>query len=91
MIEEFMLTTLDNPFNPFTDYDEWYNYDTAMGYNTCAYLARIAKTSNELSESDEALAIDEAMNEIVSYNLLGNYIKVKRDFIPRTIDTEKMQ
>jgi len=84
VIEEFMLTTLDNPFNPFTDYDEWYRYDVDKGYNTSAYLARIAKISNDLSEEDEAIAIDLAMDEITKMNLLGNYIKITKDFVPRT-------
>lgn len=84
MIEEFMLTTLDNPFNPFTDYDEWYRYDVDKGYNTASYLARIAKISNDLSEEDEAIAIDLAMDEITKMNLLGNYIKITKDFVPRT-------
>jgi len=82
---EFMLTTIDNPFNPFTHYDEWYNYDETKGYHTCAYLARVTKSSDELSEIDEALAIDIAMNEIVSFNLLGNYLKVKESYVPRVV------
>jgi hypothetical protein len=85
----YMLTTIDNPFNPFTQYNEWYNYDETKGYHTCAYLARIVKASDELSDADQALAIDQAMNEIVSLNLLGNYIKVSESYIPRVVDTEK--
>lgn len=82
MDTEYMLTTLDNPYNPFTQFDEWLSYDTSRGYNTCAYLARVTKASNELSDFDEALAIDQAMDEIVNLNLSGNYIKVREDFIP---------
>jgi hypothetical protein len=82
--EEFMLTTLDNPYNPFTQYDDWYSYDTTKGYNTCAYLARVAKSS----ELDEDQAIDQAMNEIVDHNILGNYIKVDKHFEIRTINTK---
>lgn len=78
LTEEVMLTTLDNPFNPFTQYEEWLEFDTSKGYNTCNYLARIAKTSDELSEEDESLAIIQAMDEILSFNLTGNYIKVTR-------------
>ena len=89
MIDEFMLTTLDNPYNPFTNYDEWFNFDTTKGYNTCGYLARITNASNELSPSDEAIAIDKAMDEIVEMNVFGNYIKVKKDFVPRASDIEK--
>jgi len=82
----FMLTTLDNPFNPFTHYDDWYSYDVSKGYNTCSYLARITKSSDELSEEDEALAIDYAMNEIINLNLSGNYLKVSEDYVPRTME-----
>lgn len=83
MSNEYMLTTLDNPFNPFTQFDEWFNYDVSKGYNTCAYLARVTKSSDELSDEDQALAIDQAMNEIVGLNLSGLHIKIKEDYIPR--------
>lgn len=71
-----MLTTIDNPYNPFTHYDEWYVWDEAAGYHTTAYLARITKTSFELSEADQDLAIEYAIDEIVQLNVLGVYRKV---------------
>lgn len=74
-----MVTTKDNPYDPFTQFDQWYAYDTLQGYNTCAYLARIAKTSPELSPIDQAIAVEEAVDEIVEMNLLGNYKKLVRD------------
>lgn len=73
---DVMLTTADNPHNPFTHFDEWRSYDEGMGYYTCEYLARIAKTSIELSEPDENLAIRQAIDEIVKLNVLGIYKKV---------------
>ena len=76
-----MVTTKDNPYDPFTQFDQWYAYDTLQGYNTCAYLARIAKTSPDLSPLDQAIAIEEAVDEIVEMNLLGNYKKVVLDTI----------
>jgi hypothetical protein len=78
-INNSMLTTLDNPYNPFTQFDDWYAYDVEKGYYTCNYLARIAKTSDDLSEEDEALAIEQAIDEIVSMNIIGLYIKVNKD------------
>jgi hypothetical protein len=79
-----MLTTTDNPFNPFTHYDEWYSYDINKGYNTCAYLARVTKTSEELSDADQEVAINNAMKEIVDLNVTGNYIIVtEKNFINR--------
>lgn len=86
---EFMLTTIDNPFNPFTHYAEWYNYDESNGYHTCAYLARIVKHSDELSDADENIAISDAIEEIVKLNINGVYIKVTEDYVPRTQTLQK--
>jgi hypothetical protein len=71
-----MLTTIDNPFDPFTQFERWQQFDEAQGYFTCSYLARIVKTSIELSEADEALAVEQAIDEIIDLNLLGIYKKV---------------
>ena len=76
---EYMLTTKDNPFDPFTEWNEWYAYDLRLGHGTAAYLARVVRTSDELSEVDQYTAIDDAMDEIVSENLNGMFIKVSRD------------
>ena len=73
-----MLTTIDNPFNPFTDYDRWDAYDRDMGYDTSSFLARIAITSSELSEADQDVALENAIDEIVRENVLGLYTKVSQ-------------
>lgn len=78
---EYMLTTVDNPFDPFTRFDEWLEYDIGMGYNTASFLARIAKVSSDLSEPDQALAIQDAIDEIVEENVSGMWRKVSRDSI----------
>ena len=74
-----MLTTTDNPYDPFTQFVELYTYDMVKGYATCSYVARITKTSEELSEADNELAIEQAIDEILEFNLLGIYKKVYKD------------
>ena len=76
---EYMLTTIDNPFDPFTMFDEWMSYDMRMGYNTAAFLDRIAIVSNDLPEPDQRLAIQNAIDEIVTENVSGMWIKVSRN------------
>ena len=78
---EYMLTTVDNPFDPFTRFDEWYEYDIAMGYNTSSFLDRIAVVSDEMSEPDQALAIQNAIEEIVQENVSGMWRKVSRNSV----------
>lgn len=71
-----MLSTIDNPFNPFEDFDSWFLFDVEKGYNSCAYLARIARTSNEFTEEEEAEEIERAIDEIIKYDFMNLYIKV---------------
>lgn len=78
MDEESMLTTIDNPYNPFTQFDEWYAFDFQKGYHTPEYLARIAVVSDGLSPADQSLSIENAINEIVFYNFSGKHCRVTR-------------
>lgn len=80
-----MITTIDNPFNPFTQWTEWYAFDEQKGYHTCSYLARVTRSSYELSEQDQAQAVEDAIDEIIKVNGLGFYKKVTEndDFFKR--------
>ena len=77
-VKDFMLTTNDNPFNPFVQFDEWFAFDTQMGYHTCALLARVLWTSDELSEADQAYNGEMAMSRIVEFDPLNIYRKIDR-------------
>ena len=71
-----LLTTIDNPFNPHHDWDAWYQWDEGHGYHTCGLLARLTHTSDELSESDQDIAIDYAMAEVLDLNPFGVHKKI---------------
>jgi hypothetical protein len=79
-MKKAMLTTIDNPHSPFDDFPGWYAYDISSGYYTTSFLARIAQVSDQLSDADYDLAIEKAIDEIVSENVLGIYIKVEKEF-----------
>lgn len=76
---ETMLTTVDNPWSPFTNFDEWDTWDRAHGYYTLGLLARVARSSDELSQADQDTITDQAIDEIVRENVCGMYIKVTPD------------
>lgn len=71
------LTTIDNPFDPRTQFNEWLLFDKEKGYNTCEYLARIARTSDQLSEEENDLEVERAIDEIIKYDFLNIYKKLK--------------
>lgn len=75
---DFYITTIDNPYNPFEDFKAWFFFDVMKGYNTCGYLARIARTSDELSDVENDEEIERAIDEIIKYDVLNIYKKVYR-------------
>lgn len=74
---KFMLTTIDNPFDPFTQFEDWLAFDEDQGYNTCGHLASAALTSNDLSDEDQDEAIDSAVEQVARINVLGVFKKVQ--------------
>ncbi|MCM1524240.1 MAG: hypothetical protein NC120_07245 [Ruminococcus sp.] len=77
-MEECSITTFDNPYDPFTNFTQWFLYDTEKGYNTCAYLGRIARTSDSFSDRENNEEIERAIDEIIKYDAANIYKKVKR-------------
>ena len=78
MASKCMLTTFDNPYNPFDEFTSWFMFDEEKGYHSCAYLGRIAKTSEQLSDEENAQEIERAIDEIIKYDFQIIYKKVKQ-------------
>ena len=74
-----MLTTKDNPYDPFTQYDDWLSYDEQAGYYTNEYLARIANTTPTMTEGEVGSAINSAIEEIIRIDPLGLYVKATKN------------
>lgn len=72
------LTTVDNPFDPIDDFDNWYAFDLLQGHDSCGLLARVTKTSDTLSDKEYELEVERAIDEIIKYDLEKKFVKVKR-------------
>ena len=70
------LTTIDNPFNPFTEYEKWFGFEVEHGYNTAAYVARVAHTSDLMSDYEEDEEIEKAIDDAIRLDPFGIYKKV---------------
>lgn len=80
MEHECMLTTFDNPFDPFEQFVSWFLFDTEKGYNTCSYVGRIANISDDMTDQEKAIENERAIDEIIKYDFMNRYKKVTKTF-----------
>lgn len=76
MDTEVMLTTFDNPYDPFDDFLSWFLFDIEQGYNTCGLLGRIARYSEDFSVTEEKEDMERAIDQIIDNDFLNIYKKV---------------
>lgn len=73
------LTTIDNPYDPFEQFTQWFLFDEEKGYHSTSYLGRVARTSDQLSEAENDKEIERAIDDIIRYDIAGIYKKVKEN------------
>lgn len=76
---QYALSTIDNPFNPFDDFNSWFLFDIEKGYNSCGYLARIANLNPSQTEKESNEEIERAIDEIIQFDFRNIYKKVKQE------------
>lgn len=76
---DFMLSLVSNPYDPFTEYNLWKKFDSHEGFDTDGLLARVLSTSDALSEPDQDLAVEQAIESILTNpSFAGLYEKRER-------------
>ena len=81
-----MLTTFDNPFDPFEQFTSWLLFDKEKGYNSSERLMRIANISDDMTQKEVDEEIERAIDEIIKYDFMNIYVKVKKEL--KQTDTE---
>lgn len=81
MAKAVMITTTDNPYDPFTQWEQWLMFDTNQGYNTCARLARVTTISEQLSDEENFDSVENGINELIKFgsiNKKGEIVEFKK-------------
>jgi hypothetical protein len=78
-MRQVAITTVDNPYDPFDQFKEWYTWDMNANYHTPSLLARLVDSSYELSEADQLVALENAIDEMLQENVTGMYRKLVKD------------
>lgn len=78
MVNDCKLTTIDNPYDPFEQFDSWLMFDMEKGYNSCERLARVAQLTNDMTQKEIDEEIERAIDQIIKYDILNIYQKAVR-------------
>ena len=78
MAVEYMLTTNDNPYDPFEQFPQWLLFDKEKGYDSCERLMRLANLNPEMSQKEIDDEVDRAMNKLIELDFTNTYKRVKR-------------
>lgn len=78
MDNDYLLTTIDNPYDPFEQSSQWLLFDKEQGYNTLDYLGRVINLSPEMTQKEENEAYDRAVDFIIANDFLNIYKRVYR-------------
>lgn len=79
MSNRVALTTVDNPFDPFEQFNDWFEFDIEKGYYTCSRLARLTNLSDDMSEAESNKEIEKAIDELIKYDVFDVYKKVIKE------------
>ena len=89
MEKNYMLTTFDNPFNPFVDFKSWYMFDCEKLHNTSSRLARLVDINNEMTEKEINEEQNRAIDLMLKYDFVGEYFKGTEEDIEDYLKTRK--
>lgn len=81
MLRQCALTTIDNPFNPLEQFDEWFRFDVEKGYYSCSLLDRFMITSTKMSDEELMIETERAIDEIIKYDFTDTYKKVSKEVV----------
>ena len=79
MSKQVTVTTIDNPFNPFDDFNSWFMFDIEKGYYTSSKLARLTNLKDDMTELEENEEVERAVDRLIAIDPLDIYIKIVRE------------
>ena len=78
-MKQVHITTIDNPFDPFEDFNSWFMFDVEKGYYSCSKIGRLVKTTENMTEIEEIEAIERAIDRLIEIDPLDIYKKLVRE------------
>lgn len=84
MIKDCMLSTVDNPYDPFEQFNLWLMFDKEKGYDSCERLARLVNLTDDMTQKEIDEETERAIDELIKLDFTDTFIKVYKE----STDTE---
>ena len=78
-MREVALTTFDNPYDPFEDFDEWFRFDNDKGYGSCQILDRLTNINDRMTEKEFNSEMERGIDALIKADPFNIYKKVVRN------------
>lgn len=78
-MKQYLLTTVDNPYHPIDQFEQWLKFDHDMGYFTDQRLAKVSGTSYDLTDAENQRIVNDAINDMIRLDELGIYKRIVVD------------
>ena len=78
-MSDVMLTTIDNPFDPFDQFTSWLLFDKEKGYNSCERLARLVNLSDNMSQKEIDEETERAIDKLIELDFTDTFKKVTKE------------
>ena len=82
MLYDCMISTKDNPFDPFDDFNAWLLFDKEKGYDSNERVARLAHITEDMTEEESDKEFERAMDRLIEIDPLDIFIKIRRKSEP---------
>ena len=75
---EVAITTFDNPYDPFDQFEEWLLFDAEKGYNTPGELDRLTHITDDMSQREEMDEVERGVDRMIELDFMNIYKKITR-------------
>ena len=79
MENDVRITTIDNPYDPFTEFDKWFDFDVEKGYYTCSKLARLSNVTEDMTDKELIEEEQRVIDRLIEIDPLDFYKKIKKN------------
>jgi len=75
-MKRYLLTTVDNPYHPIDELEQWLAFDEEHGYYTNQRIAKVHQHSLHLTDAENQRIVNGIIDDFIRLDETGLYKKI---------------